>query len=264
MRRGLLFFVLAVAFSVSLMATEVIGYVVCSTTPNNKGDVPSAKKCIDAGAPAVLASDEGKVYKVDKDHQDRLAYFAGKKVTINGTIKDDTITASSIKEGDESSWMKAWEWANFLVLAAGLGFILGKNAGPAFAARSRKINQELVEARRMKEEADARVAAVERRLANLQADIAALRAEAQREEQAEVSRCAQQTRAEIAKIQAHAEQEIASAHKAARMELKREAARLALDIAEVKLKARMTAPTDDNRPGEVHDKVLARLLELTR
>ena len=148
------------------------------------------------------------------------------------------------EEGGESGGMKAWEWANFLVLAAGLGYVIGKNAGPAFEERSRKLSQELVEAREMKEEADARAAAVERRLANLEAEIAGLRTEAQKEEQAEVSRYAQQTTAEIAKVQAHAEQEIASAGKAARMELKRHASKLALDLAETKLRARMTPETE--------------------
>jgi F-type H+-transporting ATPase subunit b len=149
------------------------------------------------------------------------------------------------QEGGESGGMKAWEWANFIVLAAGLGYVIGKNAGPAFEARSRKIRQEMVEAGEMKEEADARAAAVERRLANLEAEIAALRAEARQEEQAEVSRYGQQTTAEIAKIQARAGQEIAAAGKAARMELKRHAARLALDLAEAKLRARMTPETED-------------------
>ena len=56
---------------------------------------------------------------------------------------------------------------------------------------------------------------------------------------------AQHTAAEIAKIQAHAEQEIASAGKAARMELKRYSAELAIDLAEQKIRARMTPETQD-------------------
>ena len=53
------------------------------------------------------------------------------------------------------------------------------------------------------------------------------------------------TAAEIAKIQAHSEQEIASAGKAARMELKRYAAELAVELAEQKVRARMTPDAQD-------------------
>lgn len=153
--------------------------------------------------------------------------------------------ASLAQEGGESGGMKFWEWANFIVLAGGLGYIIGKYAGPAFDARSRKIRQEIIEAREMKEEADARAASVERRLANLEAEIAALRAEAHQEERVELSRYGQQTAAEIAKIQARAEEELAAAGKAARMELKGHAAKLALDLAEAKLRARMTPEAED-------------------
>jgi len=100
MKMRITFLAVMAAFSMSLVAGEVIGYVVCSSKPTEKGDVSSAKKCIDAGAPAVLAGDDGKVYKVDKNHQDQLAYFAGKKVTVTGTITDDNIQASSIKENE--------------------------------------------------------------------------------------------------------------------------------------------------------------------
>jgi F-type H+-transporting ATPase subunit b len=94
-------------------------------------------------------------------------------------------------------------------------------------------------------QAEARAADVERRLANMEADIAALRGEGERDARAEAERMERHTAAEIAKIQAHAEQEIASAGKAARMELKRHAAELAVALAEQKVRARMTPDTQD-------------------
>jgi F-type H+-transporting ATPase subunit b len=144
-----------------------------------------------------------------------------------------------------SGGLKAWEWANFIVLAGGLGYIIRKNAGPAFEARGRHIRQAMLEAEEAKKEADSRAAAVELRLARLDDEVAALRAEAKREEQAEHARYIHHAAAEVAKIQARAEQEIAAAGKAARMELKRHAAELALGLAEQKIRARMTAETED-------------------
>ncbi len=137
------------------------------------------------------------------------------------------------------------KWANFLLLAGVLGYFIGKNAGPFFAARSAGIRKDMDESLRQRREAEAKAADVDRRLANMEKDIAALRGQGEAEAQAETERMAQQTEAEIAKISAHAEQEIASAGKAARMALKRHAGELAMGLAEQKVRARMTPETED-------------------
>jgi F0F1-type ATP synthase membrane subunit b/b' len=148
-------------------------------------------------------------------------------------------------EAGEEGHLEIWKWANFLLLAGALGYLIGKNAGPFFDARSRSIRQDMEDSLRQRQEAEARAAEVDRRLASLEADIAELRGASQREAQAETDRMARQTAAEIAKIQAHAEQEIASAGKAARMELKRYSAELAIGLAEQKIRARMTPDAQD-------------------
>ena len=148
-------------------------------------------------------------------------------------------------EGFAEKHELALKWANFLLLAGLLGYFIGKNAGPFFAARSAGIRQDMDESLRQREQAEAKAADVDRRLANLEKDIAALRGQSESEAQAETERMTQQTTAEIAKIQAHAEREIASAGKAARMALKRYSAELAMGIAEQKVRARMTPDTED-------------------
>jgi F-type H+-transporting ATPase subunit b len=146
---------------------------------------------------------------------------------------------------EEEGSMDIWKWANFLILAGGIGFLIGKHAGPFFAARSAGIRKDMEDSLAQRQEAEARAADVERRLANMEADIAALRDAGQRDSQAEAERMERHTAAEIAKIQAHSEQEIASAGKAARMELKRYAADLAVELAEQKVRARMTPDAQD-------------------
>lgn len=138
------------------------------------------------------------------------------------------------------------KWANFLILAGLIGYFVGKNAGPFFSARSAGIRKDMEESLRQRQEAETKAADVNRRLANLEKDIASLRAQSQAEGSAEADRMAQQTQAEIAKIQAHAEQEIASAGKSARMALKRYSAELAMGLAEQKVRARMTPATEDD------------------
>jgi F-type H+-transporting ATPase subunit b len=147
------------------------------------------------------------------------------------------------EEADRS--LDLWKWANFLVLAGAIGYLVRKNAPAFFAARSLHIRKDIVEAEEARKDAEARAAAVDQRLANLEAEIAALRAEAHDEARAETERNAQHTAAELAKIQLHAEQEIAAAGKAARMELKRYAADLAISLAEKKIRARMTPATQE-------------------
>jgi|ERR1051326_362202 F-type H+-transporting ATPase subunit b len=149
------------------------------------------------------------------------------------------------EEGEEGH-MEPWKWANFIVLAGGIGYLIGKNAGPFFDGRNAQIRKEMTEAAAARKEADMRAAEVDRRLANLENEIATLRAEANQESEGEARRLAQQTAAEVSKIQAHAEQEIVSAGKAARMELKRYSAKLAIGLAEQKIRARMTPASEDD------------------
>ncbi|MDR3700054.1 MAG: hypothetical protein P4L56_10495 [Candidatus Sulfopaludibacter sp.] len=156
-------------------------------------------------------------------------------------------------EGEHGS-LELWKLANFLLLAGGLGYLIKKNAGPFFDARNRKIQQDMLDAKALRLEAEKRAADVDRRLANLEAEIAALRSESQAEAKAETERSMKHTAGEIAKIQAHAEREIVAAGKAARMDLKRYAAELAVQLAEQKIAARMTGEAQDNLVrGFVHD-----------
>jgi F-type H+-transporting ATPase subunit b len=156
-------------------------------------------------------------------------------------------------EGEHGK-LDMWKWANFLVLTAGLGYLIGKNAGPFFASRSLQIRKDMLESQEARRQAEARAAEVDRRLAGLETDIAALRAESQKEGEAETERLSRQTAAEMAKIQAHAEQQIVSAGKAARMELKRYSSQLAVELAEQRIRARMNPETQEALVrGFVHD-----------
>jgi F-type H+-transporting ATPase subunit b len=153
------------------------------------------------------------------------------------------------KSEKEESWAERHELelkiANFAILAGLIGYFIGKNAGPFFAARTAGIRKDMDESLRQRREAEARAAEVDRRLAHMEADIAQLKSEGAKEMQAETERISRQTAAEIAKIQQHAEQEIAAAGKAARMELKRHSAELAVGLAEQKIRARMTPEAQD-------------------
>lgn len=137
-----------------------------------------------------------------------------------------------------------WKWANFAILAGGLGYLIAKNAPAYFASRNEEIRKGLQEGAELQREANARTAAMEARLQNLGAEIAELRTKAKADIAAEGDRIQAETRAVMAKIQAHAENEIASAAKNERAQLKTYAADLALKMAEEKLRGQLNSQVD--------------------
>jgi hypothetical protein len=89
---------LALGLAGSMMAAEFRGFVedqMCAGKPEMKGDAECAQKCIKGGSPAVLVTTDGKIYKIAE--QAKVTPLAGKNVTINGTLKGDTITVASVK-----------------------------------------------------------------------------------------------------------------------------------------------------------------------
>lgn len=98
MKRVVTLVVLAAGFSFSAMAADLTGYIIdqsCASQPAMRGNVACATKCIKGGSPAVLVTDEGKIYQIA--NQAKVVSQAGQKVTISGKMKGETITVSKIK-----------------------------------------------------------------------------------------------------------------------------------------------------------------------
>lgn len=84
--------------SISAMAAEFSGYIIdknCASKKAMWGNEACATSCIKRGAPAVLATEDGKVYSIAD--QDKVKDFAGKKVTITGKADGDSISVESVK-----------------------------------------------------------------------------------------------------------------------------------------------------------------------
>lgn len=136
--------------------------------------------------------------------------------------------------------MIIWQTINFVILAALLGWLIVKQGGPLLAARSKEIADGLAAGEKAKAEADARAAQVQEKLSHLGTEIAAMRADAKEEREREVERIRRETQAEIARIHVQAEHEVESAGKQARLEVQRAAAKMAIELAETKVRARMS------------------------
>jgi F-type H+-transporting ATPase subunit b len=133
-----------------------------------------------------------------------------------------------------------WQVLNFFILAGLLGWMVVKQGGPLLAARSKEIQEGLAAGERAKQDADARAAEVQAKLGNLEKEIAAMRVNAREERDREAERIRRETQTEIARIQVQAEHEVESAGKQARLEVQRAAATLAVELAENKVRARMS------------------------
>jgi F-type H+-transporting ATPase subunit b len=146
-----------------------------------------------------------------------------------------------------------WGWLNFLILAGGLGYLIKKRAGPYFAQRSLEIRKGMADADAARAASDAKVAEVDRRLANLQTEIEALRRSAQQDAEGDAQRVRREAAAELAKIQTQVADEIAAASKSATLELRRYSADLALGLAERKIAARMSPAIEERLVGSFVD-----------
>ncbi len=88
--------------SFAAMAAQFTGVItdsMCASAQGQKAASPDhagcASACIKKGSPAVLMTQDGKVYKLDD--QAKVVAHAGHKVTINGTLEGDTIKIASVK-----------------------------------------------------------------------------------------------------------------------------------------------------------------------
>jgi protein-disulfide isomerase-like protein with CxxC motif len=89
---------LALGLAAIGMAADFKGFVedeMCSTKPEMKGNAACAQRCIKGGSPAVLVTEDGKIYKIA--NQAKIVDFAGKNVTVSGALKDGAITVASVK-----------------------------------------------------------------------------------------------------------------------------------------------------------------------
>jgi F-type H+-transporting ATPase subunit b len=140
--------------------------------------------------------------------------------------------------------MIAWQWANFLILAAVAGYLLSKHLPPFFKSRTAEIQKDITQAQQQKQAAEKRAAEMDARLRSLGADIENFRSQSKIEMEQEADRIRRETAHQIEKLQRQAEQEIESAANLATRGLREYAAKLALDLAEQRIRTRLDAGTE--------------------
>jgi F-type H+-transporting ATPase subunit b len=157
--------------------------------------------------------------------------------------------AHAAEEGSNAAVERAAEifkWINFAIVAGVIVWLFGKVLPPMFRKNAESITSAIRKATEAKAAADALLLDAEAKLANLEKEVAELRAFAEREASAEVTRISAATRSDLQKIAAAAKAEIEAAERAARLELKAFAAKLAVDGAESLLAKQLNAQAQES------------------
>jgi F0F1-type ATP synthase membrane subunit b/b' len=154
-----------------------------------------------------------------------------------------TLPAHAAEEGAARAEgaTEIFKWINFAIVAGALLWVCVKKAPGWFRGRAEAIGSAIAKAGSSQAAADRQLREAEARLANLDKEVAELRAFAEREAGAEAERIRAATRLDMEKIAAAAKAEIEAAERAARLELKELAAKLAVEDAELLLAKQLTA-----------------------
>lgn len=134
----------------------------------------------------------------------------------------------------------SFKWVHFVIVAIAAYWVFGRVLPPVFGRNAQRISAAIDKATRAKAEAERQLQEAAAKLAALEKEVAQFRAQAQKDAAAELERLRAVTKLDAEKIGAAAKAEIEAAERAARVELKELAAKLAMDRAEALVTKELT------------------------
>jgi F-type H+-transporting ATPase subunit b len=151
----------------------------------------------------------------------------------NDVYRHTPIVASAAKalHLEVETTARLFEFINFAIIALAIGIPLVKILPKVIRKRSEKVSTDIESARKVTEDANTRLSAVEEKLSRLDEEIAKFRAEVEQESIADEARIKSSLNEESARIVSAAEQEIGVAAAQARRGLRNFAADLAIEQA---------------------------------
>lgn len=159
-------------------------------------------------------------------------------------------TASGGGEADTGLGDLFWPAVNLAILLAALVHFGRRPIREFFAARHLRIREDLDSAARTLADAEARYSEWQRKLVELDADMARIRERARERAESEREHVLAAADAAAERIRADARIAVEQEVRRAREELRREAAELALALATLKLRARISAADHDRLADE--------------
>jgi hypothetical protein len=86
------------AFAADTMTGWVTDQKCAARVANEKG-AACAKKCVEAGQPAVFVSDKDQTV-LPIDNQDKIKEFAGEHVKVTGTVADNKLHVDNVEKAE--------------------------------------------------------------------------------------------------------------------------------------------------------------------
>jgi len=154
-------------------------------------------------------------------------------------LHEDARSASPEHAEEGEGHENLYHWINFILLAAVLVYLGRKPLGAFFAQRSESVRKALEDGRKALEASQAQLKVVEEKLRHLEQDIAAFKASAVREMEAERERLRQAAAAEAEKIRDFTRLQMDVALRAAKLELKNYAVQQAIELARAMIRQRL-------------------------
>ena len=151
---------------------------------------------------------------------------------------------------DEEAALKRWKIINSGIFFLLVGFAVLKFGPKFFQARSLDIQKAIKDATGLKIEADFRYSEIDKRMANLPAEVERMKAEAAVEMEREHERLQRYTAEEIEHIEKNTVNEIDFLRAEGAMQVKQHTAQLALALAERRLQAYYAQDDDQNNVRE--------------
>lgn len=189
-----------------------------------------------------------------KDGMKRILPIVGILVLLSATAM---ASGGSEHHADGGVLLKdfLWRCLNFGITLAILIYFVTKPIRNGLALRREKLAQALDEAARAKREAEAKFAEYDSKLAKASEEIDSIYQDIRREGEIEREKILENAQQMAAKIQQEAEKSAALEISKARVTLREEAARLAIDLAEELLKKNFTADDQSRLVKEYVQKV---------
>ena len=139
---------------------------------------------------------------------------------------------------------EAWKFFNLAVFIAIMAYLVKKPLSEAFKAKREEIRSELIKAEEEKQDALAKLTAIEARLTQLETEKDNILQKAKDEAAFEKKRLAESTKIEIERLRQQTEAELARLGNQSRFELRRLSAEKSIGLAEQKLRAQIDGATD--------------------
>jgi F-type H+-transporting ATPase subunit b len=162
------------------------------------------------------------------------------------------LQAAEGAEGHSELVLNLGKLVNLLLVLAVLVWVVRKPLANFFASRTHAIREQLAEAQKARQEAEAKLAQIEASMSSLDDELRRIREDAEREAQEEYERQVAAAEKDAEKLIARARQEIDGMTRAAQAGLKEHAAGLSVELAQARIRSEMTA--------EDHERLFARFV----